>query len=377
MFRRYVLKPIAWLVAGVMLLTIVAVAGGLGYRAWKQSDIRTATAIESASGIEALERVEVNGSSQWIFVRGHDRDNPVLLNVHGGPGVTEMWGAREIGLEVEKHFTVVHWDQRGAGKSQGEGYDLNDLTVDTFVEDTLALVHHLRDRFDQDRIYLVGHSWGTILGTLVVRDHPELFHAYVGVNQMVNLLENETVSLRYIRVQAEAEGNEEALAELEGIEPPYLEDNLDDLGVSRRWLFVYGGAVRNLSLLDALHVALTSPEYSLQDLSAIANMGEVAGHVWPQLADIDFFTQAPELSVPVYFFVGRHDYQTPSEITERYYNALKAPHKELVWFENSAHVLKFSDPDRYQQMLIEKVLRGPDPKEAHVWLQQSGERGAN
>jgi pimeloyl-ACP methyl ester carboxylesterase len=359
MIRTYIVKPIVWLISAIVILAIVGVGSGLGYRAWQQSSIRAATAITNENGVESLEEVEVNGSRQWIYLRGHDANNPVLLFVHGGPGLTEMWGAREFGLEVEKHFTVVHWDQRGAGKSKHAGYALSDLTLDTYVNDTLAMVNHLRARFEQDKIFIVGHSWGTILATLAVRDHPELFHAYVGVSQMVNIFENETLSLRFAREQAEADGNLEAVAAMENIAPPYSEENMDDLGVQRRWLAYYGGSMRGVSILEGIDVLFTSPEYTLADIMAVTSMGDTAGPIWPQLADLDFFTQAPELKVPVYFFAGRHDYQTPFEITERYFEMLKAPHKEIVWFENSAHVAVFSDPDRYQKMLIEKVLPGP------------------
>jgi len=201
------LKLFAWLVSGVLILILVTAGSGLGYRAWKQSSIRAATAIESNRGIESLELIELNGSIQWIYLRGHDTANPVLLFLHGGPGTVELPVARQFGLEVEKHFTVVHWDQRGAGKSRSEVFAESDLTVRTHLDDTLALVNQLRARFDQDKIYLVGHSWGSVLGTLIVRDHPDLFHAYVGMGQVVNMLDNETVSLRFVRERAEAEGN--------------------------------------------------------------------------------------------------------------------------------------------------------------------------
>jgi pimeloyl-ACP methyl ester carboxylesterase len=350
------LRPLVWL----LVLILVSAGTGLGYRVWKQLGIRTATAINIDTGIESLEQIELNGSVQWIYIRGLDKANPILLNLHGGPGVTEMWAARSFGLEAEKHFTVVHWDQRGAGKSASEDYDLEDLTVDTYVNDTFALVNYLRVRFDQDKIYLVGHSWGTIPGLLVVRNHPELFHAYIGASQVVNLFEMETIGLRFARQQAETDSNFEALAAMEDISPPYLEDNLNDLGTQRRWLAYYGGSLRNVSIADGLHTLLTSPEYSLADIIAFFGMGTSAGHVWPQLANLDFFTQVPELEVPVYFFTGRYDYQTPFELTERYFDVLKAPHKELIWFESSAHIMKMSDPDHYQNMLIEKVLKGSD-----------------
>jgi pimeloyl-ACP methyl ester carboxylesterase len=356
---KFVLKLFVWLLSGVLILILATAGSGLGYRAWKQSSIEATTAIESTQGIESLEQLELNGSIQWIYLRGHDIANPVLLFLHGGPGTVELPVARHFGLEVEKHFTVVHWDQRGAGKSRSEDFAESDLTIRTHMDDALALVNQLRARFDQDKIYLVGHSWGSVLGTLIVRDNPDLFHAYVGMGQLVNMVENETVSLRYVRERAEAEGNTEALAELQGLSPPYSE-NPAELGIQRKWLFTYEGSIKGISPLSLLALYLTSPEYSLQDVIAVATgTDSIARYMWPELGQIDFFTQAPELEVPVYFFTGRHDYNTPFEITERYFDLLIAPHKEMIWFENSAHVMNASEPEYYQKMLIEKVLQGP------------------
>lgn len=358
--RKYVVKPLLWLLTVALVLGVALTGSALGYRAWKQSDIQAATAIDSKDGIEVLEQIELNGSTQWIFIRGHNKANPVLLFLHGGPGTPEMAVAREFGRKVEKHFTVVHWDQRGAGKSRGEDFEESDLTIRTHMNDALALVNNLRKRFNQEKIYVIGHSWGTVLGTLIVRDHPELFHAYIGMGQVVNMMDNETVSLRFVREQAEAEGNLEALAELENVTPPYTE-NPDEIMVQRKWLSHYGGSSKGVSLLSILAKALVSPEYSISDVIALGTGSvAIAKTMWPELGQVDFFTEAPELDVPVYFFTGRHDYQTPFEITQKYCKGLKAPHKEMIWFENSAHLMNLSDPDHYQKMLIERVLRPGD-----------------
>lgn len=356
MVRNFILKPLGWLLSGLLVLAFVLVGGSLGYRSYKQAQIRAAIHIEAPNGIESLELVSLGGLEQWVKLRGHDVDNPVLLFLHGGPGMPEMAVSHLFDLELEKHFTVVHWDQRAAGKTRRQGFDEADLRVPVFVDDALALVNHLRARFDKDKIYLVGHSWGTMIGTLAVRDHPELFHAYVGVGQLTNLTDNEVVGLEYVRRRAREEGNDAALAELEGLSPPYTDD-MDEMSIQRKWLYIYGGGLRGMGFDELALAYLTSPDYSLLDLVAMLKSLSAAKVMWPEMATYDFLTDALEFEVPVYFFAGRHDYNTPSELAEKYLEMLDAPHKEMVWFENSAHLMNASDPDHYQDMLINKVLK--------------------
>lgn len=354
--RRFILRPLGWLLGGLFVLTFVLVSGSLGYRSYKQAQIRSAIHIEAPNGIESLELVSLNGLDQWVKLRGHDVDNPVLLFLHGGPGMPELPVSHLSDLELEKHFTVVHWDQRAAGKTRRQGFDEADLRVPVFVDDALALVGHLQARFNKDKIYLVGHSWGTMMGTLAVRDHPELFHAYVGMGQLTNLTDNEVVGLEYVRRRAREEGNAKALAELEGLHPPYS-DNIDEMSIQRKWLYMYGGGLRGLGFDDLFLAYFTSPDYSLLDLFAMSQSIASAAVMWPEMAEYDFLTDALKFDVPVYFFAGRHDYNTPSVLAEKYMELLDAPHKEMVWFENSAHLMNASDPDHYQDMLINKVLK--------------------
>ncbi|MBW2397362.1 MAG: alpha/beta fold hydrolase, partial [Deltaproteobacteria bacterium] len=176
-----------------------------------QWQTRNSTRIESPNGIESLEVIQLGGVPQTIYLRGRDQDNPVLLFLHGGPGVPSMPGAREFGLLLEEHFVVVHWDQRGAGNSCSSDVPDESLHFEQYLADTLELVNLLRHRFDDDKIYLLGHSWGSVLGLVTAQRHPDLLHAYVGMGQVVNGLRNEEVSLRFVREQAKAEGNETAL----------------------------------------------------------------------------------------------------------------------------------------------------------------------
>ncbi len=343
-------------VIGSLALVLVLLAVALLYRSASQWRTAAATRIEKENGIESLEAVELGGVEQWIYLRGHDRSKPVLLFLHGGPGTSEMPLARDFGLRLEEHFVVVHWDQRGAGKSCTSEIPNDSLRLPQYLADTAELVELLRRRFGVEKIFLLGHSWGSVLGVLTVQRQPELFHAYVGLGQVVDIRRGEEISYRFVLDRAKAEGNAKALEELATVRPPY--SSMDDLMLQRNWLSHYrgdvleGGAIRKI-----VQAVLFAPEYSALD--AISFYGCVVNSLdqaWDDLANIDFVHQAPRLEVPVYFFTGRHDYNTPFELVEDYYEILEAPHKEIVWFENSAHMANLEEPDRFQDLLIQKLL---------------------
>ena len=341
---------------GIGVLALVLVAGALLYGSISEWRLATSTRIDAPNGIESLESVEIGGVEQTIYLRGHDRNNPVMLFVHGGPGVPETGVARTFGLRLEEHFVVVHWDQRGAGNSCSPDVPDESLRLEQYLTDTAELVNLLRSRFGVEKIYLVGHSWGSILGVLIAERHPELFHAYVGMGQVVDMKRGEDISYRFVLDRAQAEGNEKALEELASIHPPYA--TTQELLAQRAWLShyhgdVYGGGGTS----ELVRGILFSPEYSIsKKLSFYGCAINSVDQAWSDVQQIDFIRDVPQLEVPVYFFAGRHDYNTPFELVEEFSRTLEAPHNEIVWFENSAHSPNLEEPDRYQEILIQKVL---------------------
>ncbi len=336
-------------------LALLVVSGGLAYRWYLQEKLRGETAISTPNGIESLEKIDLNGSKQWLLIRGNDQSNPALLFLHGGPGSTELPAARHFGLELEKHLTVVHWDQRASGKSRNANSNLMDLSISTFIDDAVALTHHLRERFQQEKIILLGHSWGSILGIRLVRDHPELFQAYIGLGQSVDIARAEKYSHYWVCQRAKQDGNEKALAQLNEISPPY-ESEIEGLFLHRKWLNHYGGSIeQDIGGVTAMY--LTSPEYTLFDVLSIqASADRLLKHLWPEMISIDLTAEASELDVPIFFFAGRNDHHTPSSLVQEYFDRLTAPSKELHWFENSGHAPNFAEPDRFQQVLIDHVI---------------------
>ena len=313
-----------------------------------------------ANSVATLEKVQIGGIDQWIIIRGHDKNNPILLFLHGGPGSIEGPFAYKFQRELEKHFLMVNWDQRGAGKSFSTKIPKESMNIKQFISDTHELIELLLKRFNKKKVYIVGHSWGSILGTLVVSRYPELIHAYIGIGQVVNILDNEKVSYQFVINEAERRGNKKALKQLKKLEP-YPEKDITDtkaLRKQRKWLTKFGGVIYGKkNWWPYLKMALGSPEYSLKDIVKFVRGIKLSLEtMWEKLFEIDFFKQVPELKVPIYICMGRHDYNTPFELAEKYFNQLKAPKKDFIWFESSAHMLNTEEPEKFNNLLINIIL---------------------
>ncbi len=301
-------------------------------------------------GISRLEQVELGGVRQWISIRGADPHAPVLLFLHGGPGSANIAKLRLQVPELEQHFVVVNWDQPGAGKSTALNFDYGRLSIERMVSDAHELVMLLKSRFGVEKIYLMGFSAGTIIGLELASRYPQDFHAYIAVSQIVSPVEGERLSLEFVREAARRAGNAKASAELAAIDPAYTsEDWYHQVSIERSWLLHFGGVYhRSDSYSHEIRMLLQAQEYSFFDFCLWSSaMSRSLKQMWSEVMKVDFFTTVPELHVPVYFFAGRHDYNTPTELVERYSRQLVDPAgKHLVWFDNSAHDLFFDEPDR-------------------------------
>ena len=316
----------------------------------------TTEPIPGADAIATLERVSLGGQEQTLLIRGHDRTKPVLLYVHGGPGFAQLPLAPLYGDALEEHFVVVHWDQRGAGASC-PGTDFAALSREQIVADTLELSEQLGRRFggEDERIFLLGHSWGSIVGALAVQQRTELFYAYVGLGQLVNGRRNEVLSLQFVREEAQRRGDAEAIAALSAIETPYA--NRDALGTQRQWLGTYRGSIYAVDRArEALPAVLFGREYTLGTrLRFFDCFQRTIEALWDGVDDFDVLTQIPRLDVPVFFFTGRHDWNTPYPLVEEWAAQLEAPHVEIVWFDEAGHVPPLEAPEAFQRALIEKL----------------------
>ena len=255
---------------------------------------------------------------------------------------------------------MVNWDQRGAGKSYRANHDRAAMRVEQFVEDIRAAVDHRLAKYGQDRPVLIGHSWGSAIGALAAARYPELFCCYVGIGQIANVLEGERESYAWTLDQARARRNRKAMRRLEAMgPPPYGGDWQAKTIVQRGYLARFGGEIHG-NRLGALGLVLSglvfSPEYTGADrINVLRGITASMRLLWPQLLEVDLFEVVPEMKVPVFLVEGRHDHEVPSSLSARWFDALVAPSKELIWFEHSAHLPNFEGAARFDEIMIARI----------------------
>lgn len=340
---------LALLLAGLIILAAVV------RMSWQRQTAQRIK-ISSAEGIGSLEKIKLGGVDQWILVRGWKRGAPVLLLVHGGPGFPSMPFAHAT-ARLEKHFVVVRWDQRGAGKSYSPAVPDSSMNMKQFVADTLELTDLLRQRFNQSRIMIGAHSWGSMIAALAVQQAPERYSAYFAVSQAANAPESERLMYRWALSKGIDERNEKALSQLRSLGPPPYE-RFADYYTMTDWIAHFSAHEhRPITRWQFTRLALESPFYSWADLIRIP-LGAMFSFssLWREaFYGIDLLKQAPRLDVPVFFFLGRHDHTATASaaMAERYFEALAAPRgKQLIWFEDSGHWPHLEEPDHFQDELV-------------------------
>lgn len=335
-------------------LVVILIAGALAYREFSPS---STPPIEDENGnilsnsISELEKVEIGGMMQWIQIRGENTANPVLLWLHGGPGSAQMPIARHFNQELEKDFIVVHWDQRGAGKSNPQNFNEKTMTFDQYLADTYQLTQYLKQKLNKEKIYLLGHSWGTKIGITMAEKHPEDYYAYIGISQIVENKKAQEIAYDWLLSQI-SQSDSRDLEKLKQIgDPPYFKHEKYIKFI--KMIDSYGGGM-DVSMAKLAFIAIQAKEYRLSDLAEWldgANRG--SGPMWDTYFLWDAAKEVPEVDIPVYFFSGKNDYNTPLQLVKEYYEALEAPYgKNLIIFEDSSHTPFMQETDKfYQEML--------------------------
>ena len=358
--RRW--KMIATILVG--LIVLVAAVVGISQARAHTPAITGPDGNALPGSIASLEKVKLGGVDQWLIIRGQSVDKPVLLFLSGGPGGSEAGRVLRFNQELEQHFVVVIWEQRGCGKSYPALNPKSGLTVDQYVADIIELTDMLRARFDEDKIYLLGHSWGTIIGVRAAQQRPDLFHAYIGTGQMVDVRESDQIIYRMVLENAEETGDTEFIEVMEAQgEPPYSGKN----PVSR-YAKVFTREYRVFEMAsiksedfrrdgDLLRLTLRQPEYGWWDrVNFMRGLMDTFNAVYTQLQDFDFREDALNFDLPVYIILGRHDVNATYWIAEEYFNILQAPHKQLYIFEDSGHGMIWQETDKFHDIMINTVL---------------------
>jgi pimeloyl-ACP methyl ester carboxylesterase len=330
-----------------------------GNRAEATAIIANARKIVTPKGVERLEKVRIGGIDQWVSVRGADRGNPVLLHIHGGPGYVSIPMSWWFSRGWEEYFTVVQWDQRATGKT----YLLTDpnkiastLTPERMIADTEEMAAWSRKELGKDKIFVLGHSWGSFLGLQLAQRRPEWLYAYIGVCQLIDGPESERRGWRFAMDAAHREGNTDAVRELEAIAPygsPGRTIPIKDIYVERKWVGYYGGvmAYRRNNSADG-DLAQLSPDYSDQEITHIWDGNKFATpYLLPEVIALNL-TTIHKLSVPLVLFLGRHDRNVNAEIAAAWFDTVRTPEKHLVWFEHSGHIPMTEEPGKFILSLV-------------------------
>ena len=310
--------------------------------------------------------IPVNGDIQNIHIRSGKAGNPVLLFVHGGPGTCDRsWVMPTQSGRLADSFTMVCWDQRMSGKSYKKKDADKDMTLDEVVEDMHCVVDYLRKRFGQDRIFIIGHSWGTILSCLYLQKYSDTIRAYVGMGQFVNGPRLEDMSYDYVYNYAKEHGDQNALKDLERIGRP-VEGNyaggLNDMMVQRNYLAKYGGS-GSAKKKDDVYKTVLAPFFKSGEYSVLKDfpkywkgMYHNGNKLWPQAVKLKFDETATKFDVPVYIFQGDYDQNAPTDIVKEWFELVEAPHKEYIAFHESAHIPLTDEPDLFAKKIKEKLL---------------------
>lgn len=303
-----------------------------------------------------MEQIKIGGILQSVWFRGEDRNNPALLLLHGGPGASESALFRHYNAELEKHFLVVYWEQRGTGRSYHSDIPPVSMTIEQMLRDLDQVVHLVRQRFHKEKVVLLGHSWGTVLGAIYSYRHPEKVSAYAGVAQVVNVAEGARLSCEFAISEARRHSADRALRELESICP--TPRSVDDRLTLGDWVEQFGGVFHgDLSTGKLIWAALCTDEANLVDLIKFGQGNRFSlVHLENENSRVNLPEQFHSYGGPVFFLLGRYDRQVPAELAEKYFHTLSAPHKELIWFEQSAHNPPFEEPEKFDRVLIDRVL---------------------
>ncbi|PSR52827.1 alpha/beta hydrolase [Adhaeribacter arboris] len=314
-----------------ILLILIALVGFLEYS--------SAHPLGKTKAIDTTEIVSISNSNQVIRIKGHSLENPLLLYLNGGPGDSVLDQMDKMFSELQNEFTVILWDQRNTGKTAALNKVKEPLTQELLKKDTYQLVQYLLQKFDKKKIVLVAHSYGTTLGFDLAKNHPELLHAYVATNPLINQVESEQLTLAMLKAQAEKNKNAKSLEELAQVTIPFKTG--EELYYARKWLFDLEG--KSFARQKAFKTTVLS-------------WSETWLELFNESIQENLFESTKEIHCPVFFIIGQRDYQTNSVLTEKYYNLLQAPQKEIYSIEKAGHLIPYENGREFQKVITHYLL---------------------
>jgi pimeloyl-ACP methyl ester carboxylesterase len=364
-------------VLGLLGFVLILIGSGLAYRVYRHHEIAKATVIDTSKGIDESLFVKIGGIDQWVTFRGQERENPALLLLHGGPGVATSPYPRDVIFDWTKDFTLVQWDQRGAGKTYGKSGPLAaGVTIDQMSADGIEVAEFARQRLHKQKVILLGLSWGTILGVHMAKVRPDFFYAYVGTGQMVNEREGEAIVYRQVLDKARARNDRKAIKELQDIGPPPY-DSQEKLAVQRKWGRAYEpGAPSNLSLIGT--ILFESPASFKDVKDYIAGVVDSQNHFFGEnmsgpLNAVDLRALGTDFTIPIFVFDGAEDDVAPVRLAKAYIDSIVAPEKGFVAIPGAGHTALNTKSDEFLR-LMDRWVRplAIESQSAHATLNTTG-----
>lgn len=365
---RRVRKVWRWLKrigAATVLLVVAAIVALLAYRNITGRQWQAETAPRGPDRIEELFSVQIHNTKEWIFLRGNNRHRPVILFLSGGPGETGIgMMARPAGVwtGLEREMVVATWDQPNTGKS--DDLPPSQRRIARYVDDACEVASSIMQHLKADHIYIAGASWGSFLGILTTAQCSNGIAAFFGIGQLVSAEQADETGHSLLRDQAIQRHDAKAIKTLDSIgAPPWTREQVIR---QHSVATTYGGMSQRYHFPPYPPLkGLLAPEFSsLELIRSFLKSKSLGEALWPELHRMDLNTLVPALPVPVFFLVGRFDTVTPPAISRRYFDRLSAPQKEWIWFDHSAHVILFDEPEKVGVVITNRVRQSEERRRA-------------
>lgn len=362
--RKKIIKITLYFIGGILTLALVLLLALWMMSPGKADPVKGHDGSPLAGSISVIEKIMLGGIDQYLIIRGADTIKPVMLFLHGGPGSPESVFMKHFNPDIEKDFIMAYWEQRGAGKSYSKKIPDESMNMAQFISDTRELSEYLIDRFNCEKIYIMGHSWGSLLGLLTAYEHPEYYYAYFGIGQVANQYKGEQVSFEWAKEQALKNEDHKSLEALNRlVVPDSLADNetwMKYLMAQRQYVNAFGGGTIHdaVGMWPLVKLVFKAGEYTLgEKFSFMAGNMFSLKHLWNEVVCTNLFLEIDSLQIPAYFFHGIHDYTTPYPIAIDFFNQLKAPEKEFFTFQNAAHSPVFEETETFNAIVKEMAQK--------------------
>lgn len=332
---------------GIVLILIIL--AGLFFPTWTPKII-------GENSISELQKIEINGSKLTVMIRGHQKDNPVIIVVHGGPCCSEIPYIKKYQENLEKKFTIVHYDQRGSGKSYDFFEDYSNLSPSLLAEDLIELSAFMSKRLGNQKIILMGHSFGTYISMQAIAKEPQLYQAYIGIGQVADKIVGETDNLNYCIEQAKLQDNQSGVSYLESLR------NSIETGkiiAPRNYVRKYGGAARQIDETnDMVEGILFNPEYNFMDAIRYSlGIAKFQESLMNEQSESPITRLVQSVDVPIYFVMGQYDHMTSVKAAREYFDMLDAPQKEFIIYESSAHYPQLEEKETFYQWMCDTFAK--------------------